>query len=39
MKIKNKFDDRQLDEIRKGKKHGLSKKKILLYAKEEFDNS
>ena len=39
MKIdKKKFDDRQLAEIKKGKKNGLSKKEILLYAKPDFDN-
>ena len=32
------FDERQLLEIKKGKKHGLSKKEILLYANPNFDN-
>ena len=35
---KNDFDKKQLLEIKKGKKHGLSKRKILLYANKAFDN-
>lgn len=35
---KNDFDKKQLLEIKKGKKHGLSVKQLKAYAKEEFSD-
>ena len=34
----NLFDDEQLKEIKKGRKHGLSKKEVLLYADSKFSS-